>query len=125
MRSMFGAAGLLATVLLTACGTPQAGEECDSSGFLCENRTSALECRVGTWTSLPCRGPAGCELEGDTVTCDMTLNQEGDACAASAEGKGLCTSTGDGTLECRQGKFVRTNNCSSCSVVGDQVVCQR
>ena len=48
---------------------------------------------------------------------------EGDRCASSAEGKGLCTSDGKGTLECRSGILVKTNPCTSCGVMNDQVIC--
>lgn len=107
-----------------SCGTPAAGESCTSTGFLCESAASALECKVGKWTSLPCKGTNGCKREGEVVKCDMTGNAENDACASSAEGKGLCTSDNLGTLECRDGKLVKTNTCRSCTVNGDTVTCQ-
>lgn len=112
------------SLLATACGSPKAGDTCDTTGFLCESKTVALECKVGAWVSLPCKGPGGCAREGDTVKCDMSLNVEGDECASSAEGKGLCTSDGLATLECRDGKLVKTNTCRTCTVTGDQVICQ-
>ncbi len=116
--------GLAAVLLvLSACGTPKAGDDCETTGFLCESQASALECRVGTWVSLACKGGGGCSRDGDTVKCDMTGNVEGDKCASSAEGKGLCTSDGLGTLECRQGTLLKTNDCRSCSVEGDSVIC--
>lgn len=106
------------------CGSPASGDSCNATGFLCESIASALECRLGVWTSLPCKGGNGCKREGDIVKCDMTGNAENDACASSAEGKGLCTADGQGTLECRDGKLVKTNTCRSCSVSGDFVTCQ-
>jgi hypothetical protein len=112
------------SVFSFACGSPTAGEQCSQTGFLCESAASALECRVGTWASLPCKGPNGCKREGDLVKCDMTGNSEGDNCASSAEGKGLCTSDNAGVLQCRDGKLVKTNTCRSCSVSGDVVTCQ-
>lgn len=113
-----------------ACGTPKAGDSCNVSGFVCESSASALECKVGSWVSLPCKGINGCKREGDVVKCDMTGNAEGDNCASSAVGKGLCTADGLGTLECREDtasgllKLVKTNTCRSCTVSGDQVICQ-
>ena len=101
------------------------GDSCDQTGFLCENPTAALECRLGKWTLLPCRGPLGCQRTGDTIKCDMSGNAEGDACASTAEGKGLCTVDGKATLECRQGSLVKTNTCTSCSVSGEQVICNQ
>lgn len=112
------------SVFTFSCGTPVAGDTCNVTGFLCESAASALECKLGKWTSLPCKGPNGCKREGDVVKCDMTGNAENDACASSAEGKGLCTSDGQGTLECREGKLVKTNTCRSCTVANDLVTCQ-
>lgn len=106
-----------------ACGTPTAGDTCNASGFLCESAASALECRVGVWTSLPCKGPTGCRREGDLVKCDMTGNAEGDACASSAENKGLCTADGLAVLQCRGGTLKQTNTCRTCTVSVDTVTC--
>ncbi|MBX5484731.1 MAG: hypothetical protein IRZ16_23150 [Myxococcaceae bacterium] len=92
--------------------------------MLCNNATSALECRLGTWRELPCRGPGGCTVTNNKITCDMSLNLEGDACAASTEGQGICATTGDAALTCRSGTLVKTNSCSSCTTSGDQVICQ-
>jgi hypothetical protein len=114
---------VLSALGLIGCGGAKAGEACDQAGFLCETATAALECRVGKWTSLPCRGPGGCTRSGDTIKCDMSGNSENDPCASTAEGKGLCTANGTATLECRQGTLVKTNTCSTCTVSGDQVVC--
>lgn len=124
MRSPFAAVAVAAVLsLFSACGNPKAGEKCNEAGFLCESAASALECKLGTWTSLPCRGADGCSRTGDTVSCDMRGNVENDACASSAEGKGLCTVDGQGTLECRQGKLIKTNTCRTCSVANGLVTC--
>ena len=115
---------LVAATLLAACGSVVEGGTCDTAGFWCADATSALECRLGTWTKLPCRGPNGCKRDQDLIRCDMTNNLENDNCASSAEGRGLCTADGLGTLECRSGKLVKTNTCRSCTVTNEQVVCQ-
>ena len=110
-------------VLATACGG-RAGGTCNSEGFLCQDASSALECKVGVWVALPCRGPTGCQRQGDLVRCDMAANVAGDACASTVEGKGLCMSDGLGTLGCRDGTLVKTNVCRTCTVSADMVVCQ-
>ncbi len=115
---------LIAFVVLSACASPRAGEDCNQAGFLCESQASALECKLGTWESLPCKGPNGCLRDDDTIKCDMTGNVEGDNCASSAAGKGLCTADNKGTLECRDGKLVKTNECRSCRIDGETVVCE-
>lgn len=114
--------GVLAGVV-SACGTPRAGDRCNTSGFFCADISAALECRDGVWVTLPCKGPDGCSRDGDLIRCDMSGNAVGDACATSAEAKGLCAQDGLSTLECRDGKLVKTNACSSCKVVGEEIIC--
>jgi hypothetical protein len=53
----------------------------------------------------------------------MTGNLAGDRCASTAEGRGLCTADGGGTLECRGGALIQTNTCRACVVTGSQVIC--
>jgi hypothetical protein len=101
----------------------KAGDKCNSAGFLCADATAALECRVGIWTALPCRGSLGCTRDNELIKCDMAGNEENDPCAAAAEGKGLCTKDGLGTLECRDGRLVKTNTCHGCTISGETVVC--
>ena len=114
---------VLVLFFAAACGQPKAGDKCDTSGFLCADAANALECKVGSWVSLPCKGPGGCVRTADLVKCDMTGNDVGDNCASTADTKGLCTKDGLGTLQCYDGKLVKTNTCRSCSVNGDTVVC--
>jgi hypothetical protein len=105
-------------------GTPKVGDACSQAGFWCESGAAALECRMGFVVNLPCRGPGGCQRMGSSIHCDMTNNLEGDLCASTADGLGLCTPDGKATLECRQGAFVKTNTCTSCTVNGDRALCQ-
>ena len=112
-----------ASLALTACGGAKQGGPCSTNGFLCADTTAALECKAGLWVKLPCKGTGGCKREADIVKCDMSGNVEGDNCASTAQGRGLCTSDMKGTLECREGTLVKTNTCRSCTVNGDQVIC--
>jgi hypothetical protein len=57
------------------------------------------------------------------VRCDLRGNDEGDACASTQEAKGLCAPDGGATLECRDGRFVRTNVCRTCMTQGDLIIC--
>lgn len=117
---------LLAWILtMAACGGAAVGDSCNQTGFLCQDKGIALECKSGKWAALPCRGSSGCERSGDTVKCDMSGNQAGDACASTAEGKGLCAPGNKATLECRSGQLVETNTCQSCTVQNNQVLCQQ
>lgn len=114
---------LAASVGAFGCGGPVAGEKCSTSAYACADETTALECREGAWRALPCKGAGGCAVVGGNVKCDVTRNQPNDACAQSNEGEGICDPSGAATLECRQGTFVRTNTCASCTVAGDQIIC--
>jgi hypothetical protein len=124
MRHLALASVLVTSFFAVGCGAPKAGDTCNVTGFLCESSTAALECKVGKWTALPCKGANGCRRDGETVKCDMSGNVEGDACASSAERKGLCTSDGKATLECLDGTLKKTNMCRTCMVSGETVVCQ-
>ncbi|MBI3182035.1 MAG: hypothetical protein HYZ28_07805 [Myxococcales bacterium] len=110
---------------LAGCGAPKEGDSCSQTGFLCLDSSAALECKAERWTKLPCKGPGGCKREGELIKCDMSGNLEGDACASTAEGKGLCNSTQTATLECREGVLRKTNDCITCTVTGDQIACQQ
>ncbi|MCI0669537.1 MAG: hypothetical protein L0Y64_03650, partial [Myxococcaceae bacterium] len=54
----------LLLLALTASACTRAGGRCDTDGFRCEDPETALECRDNVWEALPCRGPAGCTVDG-------------------------------------------------------------
>ncbi len=122
-RSLLACVPLFGSLLLAGCG-PSAGGDCNGGGFVCDEKTLALECRGGTWREVPCRGPLGCSETGQSVRCDTSNNVAGDGCASSAEGTGLCRADGRAVLECRQGVLAETASCSQCSVQSGQVTCQ-
>lgn len=123
-RSLFVVVSVVGSLLLSGCGGPSAGDDCDGGGFVCQEDVLALECRAGTWRQVPCRGPLGCRETDESVRCDTSGNGEGDACASSAEGRGLCRQDGKAVLECRQGVLVETASCQSCAVENSEVTCQ-
>jgi hypothetical protein len=55
----------------------------------------------------------------------MSKDQDGDACASTAVGSGLCTTDGLATLECRNdpttglNTLKKTNDCRTCGVTTD------
>lgn len=122
-RSLVVLPWLLGSLLLSACGV-KAGDSCKGSVFTCSSEKDALECRDSVWRELPCRGPSGCVETKDTVSCDLSGSQAGDACAASAEGKGLCTADAKGVLECRMGVLVLVKQCTTCTMDSSRVTCQ-
>ena len=123
IRSFLVAVSVVGSILLAGCGQ-SAGDSCEGSGFVCQEDVLALECRGGVWRELPCRGPLGCRETDDAVRCDTSNNRVGDACASTAEGRGLCRADGLAVLECRQGVLEETASCAACTVNGDQVTCQ-
>ncbi|MCE9673688.1 hypothetical protein LY474_38390 [Myxococcus stipitatus] len=122
-RPLFVLVSVVGSLFFAGCGQ-SVGDDCDGGGFICQDAVLALECRDGKLREVQCRGPLGCRESGDTVRCDTSLNGAGDACAVTAEGKGLCSKDGKAMLECRQGVLVETASCSSCTVVDSEVTCQ-
>jgi hypothetical protein len=125
MRSLL----LAATLALAACGGASPGTSCDTPGYLCNDKSNAMECQLSVWVKLPCKGPDGCASANGTVTCDMSGNAEGDACASSVVNTGQCSADGKATLECQSNAqtgaltLVKTNTCSSCSATGTEILC--
>ena len=122
MRSGWLIAGVAGSALLGACG-PSPGDRCDKGGYLCQDASSALECRDGRWRSLPCRGPGGCKVSGSSIDCDVTQNHVDDPCAEANEGYSICAPDGLAVLECRSGVFQQTLTCSSCSPTTPLLTC--
>ncbi len=115
-------AALLAAAAGAACGPAKAGDPC-RSGFECADARTALECRTGTWTALPCRGDGGCAQSASAVSCDMSANLAGDACPLDKENDGLCGPGGLSMLQCRAGTLVTTSACRICAVASGTVLC--
>ena len=124
IRSLCVLSSLLGSLLLSACGV-KPGDACEGGGYLCSSEKEAVECRDDVWRVLPCRGPSGCSEVGGTIQCDLTGSVAGDACAASAEGRGLCTADGKAVLECRMGELVQVKSCRVCSTTETRVVCEQ
>jgi hypothetical protein len=121
MRALLLGVAVLAGL---ACGPPRAGDPCRTSGgFRCENATTALECRAGSWAAMACRGPGGCTIAGAEVSCDLQGNVAGDLCPLAKENQGLCGPGGLSMLQCRAGVLVTTSVCARCAVVAGNVVC--
>jgi hypothetical protein len=114
---------MIGSLLLSACGV-KAGDSCSGGGYTCASETEALECRDKEWRTLQCRGASGCSEAEGTINCDMMGNVAGDACAASAEGRGLCTADGKAVLECRMGVLVQVKTCGTCAMDSTRVICQ-
>ena len=68
---------VVVSIFSVACGSAKAGGSCSQSGFLCQDPQNALECRVGTWLDLPCRGPAGCTIASGTEATTLRATDRG------------------------------------------------
>src|SRR5712692_3470371 len=124
MRALALAGTTASLLFFVGCGGPHLGGSCKSPGLGCQDASAALECQGGRWALIQCRGPAGCATAGNEVLCDTSANLAGDGCALAQEGRGMCSSDGRATLECRDSVLVKTNTCSSCTATGGFVNCQ-
>jgi hypothetical protein len=112
---------------------PDSKMECDNStanvGDLCiagatcsMDGKSILDCKNNKETLFrTCRGAdPKCVRGGDLVNCnEPSTGEVGDGCQPGA----ACSSDKKQFLECKDGKFVATHKCKSCTVKGDRVNC--
>ncbi len=79
---------------------------------------AALECKGGTFiVGETCKGPHGCEIKGDKITCDNDVSDVGDPCHFN--GDYACTSDKTFVLRCLDNKMQKLNSCrgtKSCRV---------
>jgi hypothetical protein len=113
-------------LLLCALGAckPGVGSSCDKGDARCVDRGRALACQDGKFIETPCRGPGGCTLAGESVTCDVTHNRLGDACTTDDEGAASCAGA-DRMLLCRGGSytFVPCRGPLGCADQGGRAFC--
>jgi hypothetical protein len=125
-RVTFGALALAATFVVAAGCSAKAGDAC-KSGAVCLDGETQLVCDGGTYLASPCRGKAGCRVEGASVLCDTSGNRVGDPCAAADENEGDCTPDGSALMECSKGSF-RSVACpgpAGCSAREGKLTCDR
>lgn len=129
-------------VLLVGCpaSNAQTGEPCRQNGAVaCESPDGGLPrlvtCRASDASAgnlwevySDCRGTAGCWIEKDsTLSCDTSLNTEGDHCAPELEGKDRCDPhSALNVLRCEGGVLTSIFGCldSGCTNVDGRVSCQ-
>ncbi len=71
---------------------------------------AALECKDGKFSvGSTCKGPGGCKITGDKITCDNDTSDVGDACHFN--GDYACTSDKSTVLRCDNNKMVALNSC--------------
>jgi hypothetical protein len=100
---------------------PRAGGECGGdNATACENATTALECRSGTFAAIPCRGSSGCGL----LFCDNTSGiRPGDLCFQIQEGGGACSDDAGVRFLCQSGGWIGQQCPGGCVVNDAGVAC--
>ena len=95
------------TLLAAACSTePKPGESCSGLDTRCYGKDARVVCVLGTFVEWPCKGPAGCKVEGECVSCDISGNAAGTPCPASEDGTAACRADQPLLVQCRGGKYV-------------------
>jgi hypothetical protein len=93
-------------LVFTGC-KPGVGSSCEKGEARCIDGQRALVCQGEKFIETPCRGKKGCRLEAERTACDVSANQEGDACSTDEEGSAVCSDPST-LLACRKGTYVRT-----------------
>ncbi len=113
--------GAISLLLAPGC-SPKPGKSCDEKDKpVCFDKTTALECKGGTWQAAPCLGPSGCESDGANIACDVTLAKGGDICREKDEKRYSCTTDKKTQLRCKSGKWAIMAQCtgeSGCDAKG-------
>jgi hypothetical protein len=125
-----------------ACASTGGTTTCDISGNKDDDHCAAADddknvcaaggkervsCIDGRIEREMCRGPKGCVEEGDHASCDMTINNAGEACAH--EGTASCTVDQQEMLTCKNGQWIGVARCrgaSGCYLsVENQIACDQ
>ncbi len=101
------------------------GDACSDEGkAACSlDGKSFLKCTTKKLTmGFACGGAKGCHIVGDTVHCDESIGDEGDACS---DPKGhACSKDKKHALECKDGKLKSMKACKKgCEIKDDQIFC--
>ncbi len=94
---------------------------CDTPGdaACASDMKSALICSRGVFgIGETCKGPGGCKISGDTITCDNDISDPGDPCRTI--GDYACTSDKGMVLRCDANKMAALNTCrgpKACGIV--------
>jgi hypothetical protein len=94
---------------------------CDTPGdAACSaDKKSALICTHAVFgVGETCKGPGGCKIQGDTITCDNDVSDLGDPCRTI--GDYACTSDKSMVLRCDANKMTALNTCrgpKACGIV--------
>lgn len=82
------------------------GDRCsrdDQGVAVCASPSAMLVCRGEAFTSVPCRGPKGCEAVGEQPRCDQSVAELGEAC--NPDGGKACSTDESRVLTCAEGRM--------------------
>lgn len=100
----------LVVIALLSIGCSKAkakvGDKCENGTRACVDAQNGLYCAAGAYQADTCRGPRGCAEDKGIVTCDITGNNDGDACPAALDGFSVCRADRKTRATCKGGKYV-------------------
>lgn len=114
-------------VFTGCCSKAKPGDPCTSGKASCLDKSAELVCQDGKFVSSACKGPKGCYTSGDKLMCDISGNNDGDACPRENDGNAQCTADHKTIVVCHSGKYQR-QHCrgpGGCNDSGDTVKCDR
>ncbi len=97
--------GVVVLATLPGC-TAKAGDACTKGTASCADASNELTCQDGKLIQAPCRGPKGCAVAAEKLTCDIAANKAGDVCSTDDEGNTACSADGKSVVACKKGKYV-------------------
>ncbi len=94
------------------CSKPAVGKSCKGGAVpRCTSPAAMLACGSGVWNAIACAGPKGCEMHGESATCDESIASAGTGCLPDHT---ACSKDHQSALACKAGHWVA----SSCKGVG-------
>jgi hypothetical protein len=110
--------------LVGAC-KPKVGATCTAGQAACGEPKTGLFCgEDGTFHTMTCSGPAGCEQSGAVVNCDNGIAAVGDGCNTPDDA--ACSPDSKNALLCKHNVFTVAETCKGpggCKVSGDTITC--
>jgi hypothetical protein len=119
------ASALLAGLLVAGCCKKKPGDSCTGADPSCLDESNLLVCEKGTFISTPCKGPNGCKVENNLLTCDISGNAAGEPCGSSDEGDSACGVDGKSQVTCKDGKYevAACRGPNGCKTEGTTSIC--
>jgi hypothetical protein len=116
---------ILALLFSTEGCKPKAGASCSAGQVSCAEPKMGLFCGGdGTYHTMTCSGPQGCQQSGAVVNCDNGIAAPGDGCNTPDDA--ACSMDYKSALLCKSGVFTLAETChgpGACKVAGDTITC--